>query len=82
MGLLAAYGVSFPNAKLMLIFLPVPISAKYFIPLILAYEIISGYTGGNSMFGVNVAHFAHVGGALTGLIIAWYWRKNQFKRWN
>lgn len=82
MGLLAAYGVSFPNAKLMLIFLPVPISAKYFIPLILAYEIISGYTGGNSMFGVNVAHFAHVGGALTGLLIAWYWKKNQFKRWN
>ena len=30
----------------------------------------------------NVAHFAHVGGALIGFIIAWYWKKNQFKRWN
>ncbi len=79
MGLITAFGISFPNAKMSLIFLPIPISAKYFIPLILAYEIISGFTGGTSVFGVNVAHFAHVGGALTGGIIAWYWRKNQFR---
>lgn len=79
MGLLAAYGVSFPNAKMALIFLPIPIAAKYFIPVLLAYEIISGFTGGSSMFGVNVGHFAHVGGALTGGIIAWYWKKNQFR---
>jgi len=79
MGLLAAYGISFPNAKMALIFLPIPIAAKYFIPVLLAYEIISGFTGGSSMFGVNVGHFAHVGGALTGGIIAWYWKKNQFR---
>lgn len=79
MGLIAAFGVSFPNAKMSLIFLPIPIAAKYFIPLVLAYEIISGYTGGSSMFGVNVAHFAHVGGAITGGLIAWYWKKNQFR---
>ena len=79
MGLIAAFGVSFPNAKMSLIFLPIPIAAKYFIPLVLAYEIISGYTSGSSMFGVNVAHFAHVGGAITGGLIAWYWKKNQFR---
>ncbi|MBC3757574.1 rhomboid family intramembrane serine protease [Hyunsoonleella sp. SJ7] len=83
MGLLVAFGMYFPNSELMLIFLPIPIKAKIFIPLLLAYEIISGITGGTSMFGVSVAHFAHVGGALTGLIIAWYWKKNQFNqnRW-
>ena len=82
MGLIAAFGIYFPNAKMALIFLPIPISAKYFIPLILAYEIYSGFTGGNSIFGVNVAHFAHVGGAFTGAIIAYFWKQNQFKRWN
>jgi len=84
MGLLVAFGISFPNAKLMLIFLPIPIKAKYFIPVLLGYEIISGFTGGVSVFGVNVGHWAHVGGALFGLIMAWYWKKNSFnnKRWN
>lgn len=84
MGLLVAFGISFPNSELMLIFLPIPIKAKYFIPLLLAYEIISGITGGTSMFGVSVAHFAHVGGAITGAIIMWYWKKTQFNnnRWN
>jgi len=84
MGLMAGYAMTFPEHKLMMIFLPIPIKAKFFIPLILAYEIISGISGGSSMFGVSVAHFAHVGGAITGLIIAWYWKKNSFNknRWN
>ena len=84
MGLLVAFGMMYPNSELMLIFLPIPIKAKYFIPILLGYEIISGITGGNSMFGVNVAHFAHVGGALTGFLIMWYWKKTQFNknRWN
>lgn len=67
----------------MLIFLPIPIKAKYFIPVLLAYEVISGFMGGSSIFGVNVAHWAHVGGAITGFIMAYYWKKNSFnnKRW-
>ncbi len=81
MGLIAAFGINFPNAKMALIFLPVPIAAKYFIPILLTYEILSGIFGWSSIFGVNIAHFAHVGGALVGGIIAWYWKKNQFKRW-
>lgn len=84
MGLLVAFGLSFPNVGLMLIFLPIPIKAKYFIPVLLAYEVVSGFMGGSSIFGVNVAHWAHVGGALTGFIMAYYWKKNSFnnKRWN
>ncbi len=84
MGLLVAFGMTFPESKLMMIFLPIPIKAKYFIPILLAYEIISGLMGGSSMFGVNVAHFAHVGGAFFGFIMMWYWKKNQFQknRWD
>jgi membrane associated rhomboid family serine protease len=84
MGLLVGFGMLFPNSELMLIFLPIPIKAKYFIPLVLCYEIYSGIAGGNSVFGVNVAHFAHVGGALTGFIIMLFWKKDQFDkhRWN
>jgi membrane associated rhomboid family serine protease len=78
-GILVAFGMAFPNAKLALIFLPVPISAKYFIPFILLGDLFFGLTD----YSVgNVAHFAHVGGALIGFIIAWYWKRNQFKRWN
>lgn len=78
-GVLVAFGLSFPESKLALIFLPVPIAAKYFIPIMIAGDLFFGMT--KYSIG-NVAHFAHVGGALIGFIIAWYWKKNQFKRWN
>ncbi len=78
-GILVAFGMAFPNAKLALIFFPVPISAKYFIPFIIVGDLFFGIT----KYSVgNVAHFAHVGGALIGFIIAWYWKQHQFKRWN
>lgn len=78
-GILVAFGLAFPNAKLALIFFPVPIAAKYFIPFIILGDLFFGIT----KYSVgNVAHFAHVGGALIGFIIAWYWKQNQFKRWN
>lgn len=77
-GVLVAFGMYFPNSKLALIFFPVPIAAKYFIPLIILGDLFFGMT----KYSVgNVAHFAHVGGALIGFIIAYYWKQNQFKRW-
>ncbi len=84
MGLLVAFGLNYPNAKLALLFFPVPIAAKIFIPLLLAYEIFAGISGGMTFFGANVAHFAHLGGALLGFIIAFYWKKNNMShtRWN
>ncbi|PKH52560.1 rhomboid family intramembrane serine protease [Tenacibaculum sp. Bg11-29] len=75
-GILVAFGLTFPNAKLALIFFPVPIAAKYFIPLMIASDLFFGVT--KYSIG-NVAHFAHIGGALIGFIIAWYWRKKQLK---
>ena len=85
-GVLVAFGMTFPNAKLALIFFPVPISAKYFIPGLIAIDLFLGL-GGSSLFGstgVGIAHFAHVGGAIIGYIIMKYWQKNQFNnnRWN
>ena len=80
-GVLVAFGMTFPNAKLALIFLPVPISAKYFIPVLIALDLFSGVTG-FSIFGGGIAHFAHVGGAIIGFLIMWYWKQNQFKRWD
>jgi len=80
-GVLVAFAFSFPNSKLMLLFPPIPIKAKYFVPLLILIDLFFGL----SSFSIgSIAHFAHVGGALIGLIMVLYWRKNQFNsnRWN
>lgn len=84
MGILAAFGVLYPEAKLMMIFLPIPIKAKYFIPGIILLDLISALTGHSFFSPSNTAYMAHVGGALVGFFIMWYWRKNQFNnnRWD
>ncbi|WP_298499971.1 rhomboid family intramembrane serine protease [uncultured Algibacter sp.] len=83
MGVMAAFGMMNPNAELMMIFLPIPIKAKYFIPGIIILDLISGITGQSFFSPSNTAYMAHVGGAVTGFIIMWYWKKNQFNsnRW-
>jgi membrane associated rhomboid family serine protease len=81
-GILVAFGLMFPNAELMLIFFPVPIKAKFFIPGLILLDLFSGLTG-FSLFGQNIANWAHLGGALFGFIMAYYWKKNSFDntRW-
>jgi membrane associated rhomboid family serine protease len=85
-GLLAAFAFMFPNAELALLFIPIPIKAKYFVPGLLAIDLFLGFNG-QSIFGAGstgIAHFAHVGGAITGFLMMWFWKKNQFndRRWN
>ncbi|MEZ4875291.1 MAG: rhomboid family intramembrane serine protease [Flavobacteriaceae bacterium] len=82
-GVLVAFGMMYPNAELMLIFFPVPIKAKYFIPGLLLLDFFSGVTG-FSIFGQNIANWAHLGGALFGFLMAYYWKKNSFNdhRWD
>jgi membrane associated rhomboid family serine protease len=82
-GLLVAFAFMFPNAELALMFIPVPIKAKYFVPGIVLLDLFSGVTG-YSIFGGGIAHFAHVGGAAVGFLMMWYWKKNQFNqnRWD
>lgn len=85
-GLLVAFAFMFPNAQLGLMFIPVPVKAKYFVPGLLSIDLILGLKGG-SIFGgggTGIAHFAHIGGAIVGFIMMWYWKKNSFndRRWN
>lgn len=70
-GLLAGFGMLFPNTPLQLLFIPVPIKAKYLIGGYLAFEVY------NSIFkqGGDIAHLAHVGGAVVGIIFILVWRR-------
>ena len=70
-GVLAGFGVLFPNTQLMLLFPPIPIKAKYLIGAYLFFEIYSSISGPQD----NIAHLAHVGGALVGIALVLYWRK-------
>ncbi len=70
-GIMAGFAVLFPNTELMLLFPPIPIKAKYLIGAYLIFEIYS------SLYAVNdqVAHLAHVGGAIVGIALVLIWRK-------
>ncbi len=73
-GILLAFGMLFPNTELMLLFFPVPIKAKYFVVLYGLYEL---YAGVANFSGDNIAHFAHLGGMIFGLILILYWKKQR-----
>jgi len=81
MGVLAAFGMMNPNAELMLIFLPIPIKAKYFIPGLILLDVISAFTGQSFFSPSNTAFVAHIGGAITGFLIMWYWKKNSMNKY-
>ena len=74
-GILLAFGMMFPNEYIYLYFL-VPIKTKWFIIGMVALELFEGifrsYDG--------IAHFAHLGGMLIGLLLILYWRKHPFSR--
>lgn len=71
-GLLAAFAYLFPNTELMLLFIPFPIKAKFFVPIMVGIDL---FLGVNPIGGSNIAHFAHVGGALFGLLLVIFWNK-------
>ena len=71
-GVLLAFGMMFPDTRLMLLFPPIPIKAKYFV---IAYGAIELYLG-LTRPGSNIAHFAHLGGMLFGFILIKYWQKS------
>ena len=68
-GLLLAFGVMYPNNRIMLIFLPVPIKAKWFVLIYAGVELFLGVQG----LQPNVAHFAHLGGLFGGAALLWRW---------
>jgi membrane associated rhomboid family serine protease len=76
MGVLAAFGYLFPNTELILFPIPVPIKAKWAIMGIIALDVFGGVS---KVPGDNIAHFAHVGGALIGLLLVMFWNKTNKK---
>jgi len=68
-GLLLAFGVMFPNNRVFLIFLPIPIKAKWFVLIYAGLELVFGVTN----FMPTVAHFAHLGGLAAGAALLWRW---------
>jgi len=77
MGIVLAFAVLFPDLKMMLLFPPIPIKAKYLALGYVAVDLYSGISGAQ----VNVANFAHLGGALTGFLLTYFWLKQtRFRR--
>jgi len=70
-GLLLAFGMAFPQRRLMLLFPPIPMPAWLFVTLYGMLELYLGVTGS----GLGVAHFAHLGGMATGYVLLTYWAR-------
>lgn len=75
-GILLAFGMLYPNAPLFIMFIPIPIKAKW---MVIGYGIMELFAG-VSQTGDNVAHFAHLGGMIFGFLLIMYWRKRDKKR--
>lgn len=75
-GILLAFGMLFPNVPLYLMFIPVPIKAKWFV---IGYGLIELFLGVSNFGGDNVAHFAHLGGMIFGFFMIRYWKKKDAK---
>lgn len=74
-GVITAFAVMFPNVEMMFIFIPIPIKAKYMVPIFAVLELFFGV----SQFKFdNIAHFAHLGGAILGFILIMIWKKIRF----
>ncbi len=83
-GIIVAFAVVYPNLPLYLMFIPIPIKAKYLVAGYFALDLFGGITGQSIMGPSNIAHWAHIGGAIIGFVTMWYWKKNSFNqnRWN
>ena len=68
-GILVAFALNFPNQEIRLLFPPIAMRAKFFVPIIAALELVYGVSG----FQTGIAHFAHLGGALFGYLLILFW---------
>lgn len=71
-GILVAFAMLYPQARLTMIFPPITLTAKWWVTIFIVLEVILGVTE----TGMGIAHFAHLGGALIGFILILYWRKS------
>lgn len=76
-GLLVAFGMLYPNTEMFIMFIPVPVKAKYLIPVYILFEFSLGVA---RVQGDSVAHYAHLGGALIGFILVKLWKDKDNNR--
>jgi len=76
-GVLVAFAMIYPQARLTLIFPPVTLDAKWWVIIFIVIELVTGITG----TGMGIAHFAHLGGALFGFLLIRYWRRTHKLYW-
>jgi membrane associated rhomboid family serine protease len=76
MGLLGAFGYLFPNTQFFIIPFPFPIKAKYLVAIVAAIDIFGGFHPGGAD---NIAHFAHLGGLVMGLVLVIIWNRTNKK---
>ena len=74
-GVIAGFTALYPDAKMYIMFIPFPIKAKVLLPIAIIGSLYFGITGG----GGNVAHFAHIGGAVVGYFLVKYWGRNRYR---
>ncbi|MFP3592137.1 rhomboid family intramembrane serine protease [Chryseobacterium sp. SIMBA_038] len=74
-GVVTAFATLYPDSKIAMMFIPIPIKVKYLMPVVIIVSIWLGVSGS----GGSVAHLAHVGGALVGFLLAWIWKKHLYR---
>lgn len=74
-GVIAAFSLLYPNAEMFILFIPFPIKAKVLFPIAIIVSLYLGISGS----GGNIAHFAHIGGALVGYILIKIWGRNRYR---
>lgn len=74
-GVIAAFATLYPDAEVGIMFIPIPVKVKYLLPIIIVGSIYLGISGNIG----GVAHLAHVGGAIVGFLLAFYWKRNRFQ---
>jgi membrane associated rhomboid family serine protease len=76
MGVMSAFAYLFPNTEMFIMFIPIPVKAKYVIPFFILYDLFGGL---HQFAGDNIGHFAHLGGALVGFLLIYFGNKSNRK---
>lgn len=74
-GVIAAFATLYPEARIGIMFIPIPVKVKYVLPIVIIGSIYLGISGN----GGGIAHLAHVGGAIVGFILAKIWKKHLYR---
>jgi len=78
-GILLAFGWLFPEVRMFILFIPIPIRARIFVIIYALIELLAGFS---HIHGDNIAHFAHLGGMLFGLILIFWWNRDKVTWWH